>query len=170
MKLTNTRCQCTGCGGFFNSVYAFDRHRRWDASRTVRKCLSPGEMLDIGMAKNAAGYWVGAKQVQSTQSQFHRKEPGKPTPDPARTNRAASASEVIPSDQQYVAPRTHGKISPAPPPVSSAASNVRKRPKSRRVHGESRHLTEPVDAQAVAARDSEKRQYRASSTPISEAQ
>jgi len=61
MKLAGDRCQCAGhpyrgCGEYFNSTRAFDKHRTGEYSS--RRCLSQAEMRAIGMAQNAAGFWV----------------------------------------------------------------------------------------------------------------
>ncbi len=55
-KLTGNRCTCRGCGELFNSVTAFDAHRTGPADR--RRCLTIPEMLEQGMVKNAAAFWV----------------------------------------------------------------------------------------------------------------
>ena len=51
------RCCCGACGLFFSSVSSFDKHRTGD--QEARRCLSPDEMLALGMVVNAAGFWVG---------------------------------------------------------------------------------------------------------------
>jgi hypothetical protein len=58
MKLSGDRNQCRGCGVYFNSVAAFDRHRV--GAMDARRCLDEGGMMARGMAKNAAGFWVGS--------------------------------------------------------------------------------------------------------------
>lgn len=63
MKLTGNRCECSGCGRFFNSPKAFDSHRSGPA--TSRFCLDPAE---IGMVLNSAGFWI-------TEEMPLRKEP-----------------------------------------------------------------------------------------------
>lgn len=55
MKLTGNRCLCSGCGEYFNSVGAFEKHRTGSAENRV--CKPPES---IGMSKNAAGYWITA--------------------------------------------------------------------------------------------------------------
>lgn len=67
-RLTGSRCLCRGCGEYFNSVYAFDRHRIW-ASPTVQRCLSESEMERKGMTKNAASFWI------TEPDQKHRLQP-----------------------------------------------------------------------------------------------
>lgn len=58
MKLSGDRNQCPGCSVCFNSTRAFEKHRVGDHG-VNRRCLTPTEMLERGMAKNAAGFWVG---------------------------------------------------------------------------------------------------------------
>lgn len=56
MKLRGDRCQCSGCGKYFNSTAAFDKHRRGEM--TARKCLTEQEMTGKGMERNSAGFWI----------------------------------------------------------------------------------------------------------------
>ena len=56
-RLTGSRCLCRGCNEYFNSVYAFDRHRIW-ASPTVHRCLTREEMVGKGMSINSSGFWI----------------------------------------------------------------------------------------------------------------
>jgi hypothetical protein len=50
----SSRCVCAGCGDGFNSVAAFDKHQRLKSDgRPI--CLDPET---LGMARNAAGWWV----------------------------------------------------------------------------------------------------------------
>lgn len=56
-RLTGSRCLCRGCNEYFNSVYAFDRHRIW-ASSTVQRCLTHAEMVGKGMSVNASDFWI----------------------------------------------------------------------------------------------------------------
>ncbi len=60
MKLRGDHCRCTACGEFFNSTYAFDRHRR--GPYTDRRCLTPLAMSGEGFEKNASGFWVTARK------------------------------------------------------------------------------------------------------------
>jgi hypothetical protein len=55
--LSGDRNQCQGCKGYFNSSYAFDKHRRGEHGHD-RRCLTPEEMLAKGMSVNADGYWI----------------------------------------------------------------------------------------------------------------
>lgn len=56
-RLTGSRCLCRGCGEYFNSVHAFDRHRVWD-SHTVQRCLNQEELFRKGMSINSSGFWI----------------------------------------------------------------------------------------------------------------
>jgi hypothetical protein len=56
-RLTGSRCLCRGCGEYFNSVHAFDRHRIW-VSPTVQRCLTHEEMVGKGMSINSSGFWI----------------------------------------------------------------------------------------------------------------
>jgi hypothetical protein len=59
MKLSGDRNQCPGCGEFFNSTFAFDKHRT-GAFGKDRRCLTVAEMQDKGMDRNAAGFWISS--------------------------------------------------------------------------------------------------------------
>lgn len=59
MNLAGDRNQCQGCKEFFNSTFAFEKHRTGDFGKD-RRCMTVGEMGDKGMSKNAAGFWVSA--------------------------------------------------------------------------------------------------------------
>lgn len=55
-RVTGSRCLCRGCGEHFNSPTAFDLHRV--GRPEVRRCLSNNEMVEVGMTRNAGGFWV----------------------------------------------------------------------------------------------------------------
>jgi hypothetical protein len=55
--LTGQRNQCAGCGEYFNSNYAFDKHRTGKHG-VDRRCRTKEEMLDKGMSVNYWGFWV----------------------------------------------------------------------------------------------------------------
>ncbi len=69
-KLTDSRCQCSGCNEYFNSDSAFDKHRVGEFGRAIgpniRRCLSPDEMRAEGMVyKTQPGgqkWWVGSER------------------------------------------------------------------------------------------------------------
>lgn len=58
--LSGDRNECQGCKGRFNSTAAFDKHRT-GAHGVDRRCLTPDEMLGIGMSVNGDGYWITKK-------------------------------------------------------------------------------------------------------------
>lgn len=64
MRLTGDRNQCQGCKEFFNSTAAFDKHREGKHG-VDRRCLAAAEMEAKGMAKNAAGFWVGSPMASA---------------------------------------------------------------------------------------------------------
>ena len=55
--LTGERNQCAGCGEYFKSNYAFDKHRTGKHG-VDRRCRTKEEMLAKGMGVNHFGYWV----------------------------------------------------------------------------------------------------------------
>ena len=58
MKLTGSRCQCRACDEYFNSTFAFEKHRT--GKPDSRSCLTSNQMSDKGMVKNEALFWVSA--------------------------------------------------------------------------------------------------------------
>lgn len=64
MKLTGDHNQCPGCGQYFNSSFAFDKHRVGEHGRN-RCCLPVAEMQAKGMSKNAAGFWISSAMPSS---------------------------------------------------------------------------------------------------------
>ena len=61
MSLRGDNCQCAGCGLYFKSTKAFDKHRRGTPGKD-RRCLAPTEMLLKGMATDKRGFWVTARR------------------------------------------------------------------------------------------------------------
>jgi hypothetical protein len=55
--LGNSRNQCQGCKGYFNSVSAFDKHRTGNHGSN-RRCMTEEEMLAKGMSLNSDGFWI----------------------------------------------------------------------------------------------------------------
>jgi len=55
--LRGDRCQCTVCLEYFNSTYAFDKHRIGKHG-VNRQCMSVNRMYEAGMAINGAGFWI----------------------------------------------------------------------------------------------------------------
>ena len=62
--LRGDRCLCRTCGEYFNSTFAFDKHRvgKHDlaASHFGRRCLTEAEMTARGMARNQRGFWISS--------------------------------------------------------------------------------------------------------------
>ena len=70
MILRGDRNQCPACGEYFNSTYAFDKHRVGPFGAMIvksgarvstpadRRCLGAREMLESGMSRNSAGFWI----------------------------------------------------------------------------------------------------------------
>lgn len=58
MKLTGSRCQCAACNLYFNSVYAFDRHRQ--GGYLERRCLPITTLIERGFGINKAGFLVSS--------------------------------------------------------------------------------------------------------------
>ena len=59
MKLAGNRCQCAGCGLYFRSAHAFDKHRT-GRHGIDRRCRTEDEMRAAGMVQNERGIWVSA--------------------------------------------------------------------------------------------------------------
>lgn len=57
--LRGDRNQCAGCGAYFNSTHAFERHRT-GAFGVDRRCLTADEMTARGMVLGADGFWRGS--------------------------------------------------------------------------------------------------------------
>ena len=51
----SNRCQCAGCGEYFASPTAFDRHQR--VGNGDVRCLSEDEMRSRGMVRSDVGWW-----------------------------------------------------------------------------------------------------------------
>jgi hypothetical protein len=61
MKLLGeSRNQCQGCKGYFNSITAFEKHRTGEHGKN-RRCRTEQEMLSLGMDVNEDGFWVSKK-------------------------------------------------------------------------------------------------------------
>jgi hypothetical protein len=58
-KLGGDRNQCAGCGEYFNSSFAFAKHRIGEFGKD-RRCMTVEEMQDKKMVKNSADFWVTA--------------------------------------------------------------------------------------------------------------
>jgi len=80
--LRGNRCQCTGCGDFFNSTSTFDRHRtgRFDVPGD-RRCLSGNELIARGWSRNTARLWI-ERTMRSTATGMFRGGRGAASPNP----------------------------------------------------------------------------------------
>jgi len=56
-RLRGDRNQCQGCKEFFNSGYAFDKHRH-GTHGLDRRCLTSTEMKAKGMSIKEDGFWI----------------------------------------------------------------------------------------------------------------
>lgn len=65
--LRGDRNQCQGCKEYFNSTFAFEKHRTGEFGKD-RRCRTEQEMRSIGMATNADGFWVGRQMDGNTLS------------------------------------------------------------------------------------------------------
>lgn len=59
-KLSGDRNQCCGCKEYFNSSFAFDKHRTGDHEKHERRCLTAVEMTAKGMFVGSDGFWRGS--------------------------------------------------------------------------------------------------------------
>lgn len=57
--LRGDKNQCPGCGEYFNSTGAFEKHRTGKFG-VDRRCKTPEEMTAAGMVKKADGFWIGS--------------------------------------------------------------------------------------------------------------
>jgi hypothetical protein len=66
-KLTGSRCQCSTCREFFNSISVFDRHRvgNWENRGATRRCLSVHEMRAKGWRLNVRGFWIERSRIDT---------------------------------------------------------------------------------------------------------
>ncbi len=65
MKLTGDRNQCPGCGQYFNSTHAFDKHRVGEHQKNSRTCLSTLQMTEKGMFVGHDGFWRGSAMPET---------------------------------------------------------------------------------------------------------
>ena len=70
MKLTGDRNQCQGCKTYFNSTFAFDKHRTGEHGNG-RRCLTVEQMEAKGMCRNAAGFWVSSAMPEQIREVAH---------------------------------------------------------------------------------------------------
>ncbi len=65
VTLSGQRCQCTVCDLYFNSDYAFCKHRVGLHMPMERRCLTETEMLAKGMAL-VGSFWVSKRRSAQT--------------------------------------------------------------------------------------------------------
>ncbi|HYM46738.1 MAG TPA: hypothetical protein VES65_11345 [Solirubrobacteraceae bacterium] len=69
-KLRGDHCRCStfdaggGCGEYFNSTAAFDKHRT-GRHGIDRRCMSVPEMLQAGMALSSTGWWLTERRIMA---------------------------------------------------------------------------------------------------------
>ena len=63
--LRGNRCQCTVCLEYFNSAYAFDKHRVGKHG-VNRRCLKVYRMYEAGMSMNEGGFWISGVRERDT--------------------------------------------------------------------------------------------------------
>lgn len=74
MKLSGDRNQCPGCDEYFNSSFAFNKHRHGEHG-VDRRCMTVAEMTAKGMSKNAAGFWISAEMPHSVVNDAQEAKP-----------------------------------------------------------------------------------------------
>jgi len=57
--LRGDRNQCAGCGAYFNSTRAFDKHRTGRIG-IDRRCMTAEQMSTAGMVLRDDGFWRGS--------------------------------------------------------------------------------------------------------------
>ena len=63
--LRGDHCQCAGCGEYFHSTAAFDKHRTDDGA--ARRCITLDEMRAKSMAVSSTGWWItSARPILTT--------------------------------------------------------------------------------------------------------
>ena len=69
-KLKGQKNQCQVCKEYFNSNYAFSKHRVGAYEKhkkngvvvpNSRRCASPSEMGEAGMSLSVTGWWIASK-------------------------------------------------------------------------------------------------------------
>ena len=59
-QLNGDHNECPTCGQYFNSTFAFDKHRI-GAFGKDRRCMTVEQMVEAGMVKNAGDWWISQK-------------------------------------------------------------------------------------------------------------
>jgi hypothetical protein len=63
-ELRGDRNQCAGCGIYFNSTFAFDKHRVGEHKDNKRTCLDAATMTANGMFEGEDGFWRGERMAE----------------------------------------------------------------------------------------------------------
>lgn len=61
--LKGDRNQCPTCKEYFNSTFAFNKHRVGEFGKD-RRCRTVEEMIEMGMSKKPDGFWIGEKNAR----------------------------------------------------------------------------------------------------------
>jgi hypothetical protein len=62
-RLSGDKNQCPTCHHYFNSSFAFGRHRVGEFNPNTRRCLTPEEMRAKGMLISSTGFWITEARV-----------------------------------------------------------------------------------------------------------
>lgn len=97
--LRGDRNQCPTCAEYFNSGFAFSKHRIGKHG-VDRRCMSVAEMDDAGMSRNQAGFWISSANSNadfrsSSDSPLNDRQPGDITL--ARSNENAATHGSVSS-------------------------------------------------------------------------
>ncbi len=65
VTLSGSHCSCTACGLYFNSDYAFCKHRVGLHMPIERRCITEPEMLEKGMCL-VGHFWVSGRRAART--------------------------------------------------------------------------------------------------------
>jgi hypothetical protein len=68
LTLRGDRGQCAACREYFNSTYAFDKHRVGRYTPMERRCLNPSEMRAKGMVISSPGFWISKPRSEAAPS------------------------------------------------------------------------------------------------------
>ena len=60
------RCRCPSCGLYFNSTFAFDRHRKGRIGTSERRCMAADELTASGWCRTETGHWISARRPAGT--------------------------------------------------------------------------------------------------------
>lgn len=74
-NLRGDRNQCQSCKKYFNSSFAFDKHRTGEFGKD-RRCMTTEEMEAKRMAQRADGFWVSAlmSEIDSEARSKHKSD------------------------------------------------------------------------------------------------